>query len=458
MNLHASTIQQVSHLLAGRELSSSVLLEDLFDRVDRHDGVLKSFIGLMPNEACRDAAEADRRIAAGKRRGLLDGVVIAIKDNIDLAGVATSAGLQARRRAVADQDAEVVRRLRAAGAVIIGKTNMDEAAMGGTTMNPFFGWTENPWRRGYTAGGSSGGSAAALAGGLCIAALGSDTLGSTRIPASYCGLAAIKPTPGLVSTRGVVPLCYRLDAVGLMARSVTDLGLILDVVAGIDHECPDSIAITGEPCTVEKTSGTSVGLVVDFCGIQVEPSISKLFGQAVAVVRKLGCRMSDIRLEGYDPARGRRAGLLLGEADASVTHAHIIEDDPDSLSPAVRKLMEFGRDVNGARLARAARLVDLTRHQIRSALRSVEVIMTPTTPQTAFPFETPVPVNQGDFTALANLAGCPAITIPMMTEDGLPGGIQFIGRPGGERAQLGLAAAVEAVLPPISSPRLAHAK
>ena len=196
---------------------------------------------------CRRARRpgADRHDAAERRRrdgviGRLDGIPMAFKDNFDIAGCRPRRGLAGSRTRVAQHDAHVVARLRAAGAVLIGKTNMDEGALGAATDNPHFGATHNPHRHGYSAGGSSGGSAAAVAAGLAVAAIGSDTLGSVRIPASYCGVCALKPTHGEISARGLVPAARRLDAVGVLAREVGDLSVLLQVLAGYDADDPRS--------------------------------------------------------------------------------------------------------------------------------------------------------------------------------------------------------------------------
>ena len=424
---------------------ATALLEQCVARIGRADGRINAFVALTIDQAHKDAAAADERIAVGKRRGPLDGMVVAVKDNIDVAGAATAAGLQALRERIAASDAEVVRRLRSAGAIIVGKTNMDEAAMGGTTANPFFGLTHNPHQAGYSAGGSSGGSAAAVASGMTISALGTDTLGSTRIPASYCGIAALKPTFGLLSTRGVLPLCHRLDSVGLLASTARDLGPLLQAVAGFDAACPNS-RMPPEGA-VRWAASPEVGMLAGFWGIEVEPHVHEIFGLARAALVTLGRRVREIAVGEYDPTRARRAGLLLGEADACVTHADILAKQPETLSPEVRSLMTFGRDVAGEKISRAARLVDLSRHRLWTILREVEFIMTPTTPHSAIAHGAPVPPNQGDFTALANIAGCPAVSIPVSLQDGRFVGIQLIGQPFGEQGLLQIAQELEQRLP-----------
>ena len=209
-------------------------------RIDALDDRLNSFITVAAEQALAQAAIADTRRANGKRLGPLDGIPIALKDNIDLVDMPTTAGVAARRQHKAPADAAVTANLRDAGVVFLGKTNMHEAALGATTDNPSFGRCHNPHRYNYTPGGSSGGSAAAVTAGLCAAALGTDTLGSVRIPASYCGNFGYKPSDGLVSKRGIVPLSWTLDQVGLLAPRAEDLWLMLMAMSGFDPACPDS--------------------------------------------------------------------------------------------------------------------------------------------------------------------------------------------------------------------------
>jgi Asp-tRNA(Asn)/Glu-tRNA(Gln) amidotransferase A subunit family amidase len=435
-----------SAALARREFSPLELTRAYLARIDKDGRLLNAYVALLPESALTAAVEAETRAQRGERRGPLDGVPIAIKDNIDVAGTATTAGMDARRDAVAPSDAAVVDRLREAGAVILGKTNMDEGAMGGTTDNPFFGRTHHPLRRNHTPGGSSGGSAAAVAAGLCSGALGSDTLGSIRIPASYCGIVGLKPTFGLVSTRGVVPLAFRLDHVGLLGRSIEDVALLLDCLARFDHECVDSRAapVARDPPTWrdQPIAATIVGLPRNFEAIETAAPVREAFAAAVRRLEALGCRFKQIELAGYQPRDARRAALLCCESDAANTYSQILADAPERLSKQVRAMIDYGRNLAAPRLASALRQLDRVAFETRSALASVDVILSPTTPQHAFPFASKAPDTQGDMTALANIAGCPALSVPMgLSEDGLPLGLQMIGRAFDESRLLALGAA-----------------
>lgn len=447
----------ISTLLARRDISSLAVTQACLARIEAEDRVLNCFVTLAAEAAVTDARASDARRARGETRGPLDGVPVAIKDNIDVAGLPTTNGLATRRDAVAATDAEVTRRLRAAGAVILGKLNMHEAALGATTDNPHFGRTGNPHRSDHTPGGSSGGSGAAVAAGFCPAALGTDTLGSVRVPASYCGVAGLKPTPGLVSIRAVAPLSWRYDTVGPLARSVRDLGLLLAALAGFDPECPQSRRAPGRgPATRdEANTGYAVpedpdvrGLVIgrprNLDTVPMDSEIRAAWDRALAELAARGGAVRDVEVAGWEPRRTRLAGLLVIEADAAVVHARDLAERPATFSAEVRALLDYGRRLTAARVVEAERAIARVAHAARRVLDDVDVLAFPTTPQTAFPFGTPPPADQADLTALANLAGLPAISLPMGTSRaGLPMGLQLVGRAWDEARLLALGRAWE---------------
>lgn len=421
----------LSAALDAGKLTSTDLTRAYLARIEELNPRLNAYICVLPETALAAAGQADQRASGRHRLGPLDGIPFAIKDNIDVKGVATTAGMDCRRSQIADTDAEVVRLLRTAGAVILGKTNMDEAAIGGTTDNAFFGRTHHPMRHGYTPGGSSGGSAAAVAANLCAAALGTDTLGSIRIPSSYCGVVGLKPTFGLVSTRGVCPLCHRLDHVGPIARAIEDLPVILEVIGRYDPACPDARPAPAnvERLRVHPLSACKIGRLRNLEAVATEPAVRAAFDHALDVLASLGCQMQSIELQDYDPAATRRSGLLCSEADAANTHARYLGESPPGISKELCALINYGRDIPGARLARAHRHLDLVAFEFRSLMRTVDMIATVTTPQPSFPFDQPAPNTQADMAALANVSGCPALTLPMGTDpSGLPLGLQLIGR------------------------------
>jgi aspartyl-tRNA(Asn)/glutamyl-tRNA(Gln) amidotransferase subunit A len=414
--------------LASGEFSSRELTEAYLETVASVDPALNCFVAVLADTARDEARAADERRARGERRGPLDGIPVAVKDNIDVAGVPTTNGMGARPGIVAGRDAEAVRRLRAAGMIVLGKLNMHEGALGGTTDNPHHGRTHNPRRPGFTPGGSSGGSGAAVAAHLCAGALGTDTMGSVRLPAAYCGVAGLKPTHGLISAAGVVPLCRRLDDVGLLARSVEDLSLLLGAFTDVTPDGRRDLA------------GLVVGVVANFERVALDPEVGTAFAASLETLRHLGASLRRLDLPGYDPSATRRAGLLLCEAEAAVIHQSVLTAHPAACSPSFRALLEFGGKAPPARVADAARRVDAAGDLLRRALQQVAVVVAPTAPQSAFSFETVPPTNQADLTALANFGGCPAVSVPgALGRTGLPIGIQLIGAPLQESALLGAA-------------------
>ncbi len=406
----------------------------LLARIAAEDGAIGSFW-----QVDRDGALAARAATDGP----LDGIAIGIKDNVDVAGLRTTAGIAAFRHRVADRDAPVVRRLRDAGLVILGKLAMHEGALGATTDTPGFGRCMNPLRAGYTPGGSSGGSGAAVAAGFVPLAIGTDTMGSVRLPAAYCGVIGLKPTSGLVSRTGVVPLSPRLDHVGILAATVEGAALALEAMAGDDPEDPDSRpappgwrALPAQPATPR---GLRIGLPEPVLAAPMEPAIRTAWEEAQARLRDAGALLDPVAVPGWDLTATRRAGLLLIEAEAAALHPALV-DDPEAATSGFRAALAYGRDANGARIAKALfRLAEARAGALR-ALDQCDLLLMPTAPQRAFPHGTPAPVDQADFTALANVAGLPAIALPWAAADGgLPCSIQIVGRAHAEQAVCALA-------------------
>lgn len=434
--------------LARGELSALELTEAYLARIERLDPRLNAYIARLAEQARAQAKAADAR---RERLSPLDGVPLALKDNIDVAGVPTTCGMAAAGAPVPAEDAEAVRRLKAAGAVLLGKLNMHEGALGGTTDNAHHGRTHNPWRRGYTPGGSSGGSGAAVAARLCAAALGTDTMGSVRMPAAFCGVAGLKPTFGLVSSRGLGLLCGPLDHIGPLARTVRDLGLVLEAMAGTHPDDPFGRAAPdgwrARPEGPADLRGLRVGVVANFDSVEIEPDVRRAFEAALDLLRREGAQIERLDIPDYDPARARRAGLLWSEADGAVEHERTQAMRPDAFSPAFRSMLDFGARAPGAKLAGAQRMLRRIGHDFRRALSEVEVIASPAAPQTAFDFDAPPPVNQADLTAPANFAGCPALSLPCgLSAAGLPVGLQLMAAPWREQRLLAIALSVEASL------------
>jgi aspartyl-tRNA(Asn)/glutamyl-tRNA(Gln) amidotransferase subunit A len=336
------------------------------------------------------------------------GHTLAVKANIDIAGLATTAGLAAGPVAVAD--APIVAVLRAAGARVLGHTNMDEAALGAVTDNPHWGRTENPRRPGHTAGGSSGGSAAAVASGAASLGLGTDTLGSVRIPAAYTGIFGLKPGPGLLSMLGIVPLAPSLNVPGLMAATLGDLQALWDVL------------VPGQP--VQPVA--RLALLAEVEAAPMQPAVRAALGRTLLAARVQGLSIVQCPFTGLSLSAARLAGFHQALADARLYFAE------QPVSPRLARLLARADVPDADAMARA-------HHAVWQALACADVLVMPTTPQAAFPHGEHHP-DQADFTALANLAGVPALSMPAgFDSKGLPVGVQLIGRPGSESTLMALA-------------------
>lgn len=444
--VRGASLCQTLHWLAQGRLEAKALTALYLDAIARENPRRHAYTSVQA-EAARDAAAA-----AALRRGTdgaigrLDGLPISVKDNIDVAAAPTSCGLASRRAAVAAVDAACVAKLRAAGAVVLGKTNLDEGVLGAATANPHYGTAANPWRAGHSAGGSSGGAAVAVAAGLCAAAVASDSLGSARIPASWCGVAALKPTHGEISARGLVPAARRLDTVSLIARGVGDLTVLLQVLAAYDAEDPRSRKRRVALAPPDWEPGRlRCGVLPNLHQLGCDPAVIGVFENALDTLRReLGERRT-VGFADYPLERARRAGFFLMEAEMLHTYAEDLA--ADALSPRLRGLLDWARGRSAADYVAADRLLDASVLKARRVFAEVDVLVTPTTPHGAFAFGAGEPADTAQFTAFANLAGCPAVSIPMgRLPDGLPVGLQFIGPPGSDLRLLELAEVCAATL------------
>jgi len=291
------TISELSELIRTRKISPVEVTRVMLQRIEKFNPILNAYITVTSEQAMKSAQDAEKEIQHGKWRGPLHGVPLALKDLFDTAGVRTTAASALFKDRVPQEDAEVVGKLKAAGAVLLGKLNMHEFAYGGSSTVSYFGAVHNPWEPTYSTGGSSGGSAAAVAAGLCFGALGSDTGGSIREPAAYCGIVGLKPTYGLVSTRGVIPLSWSLDHVGPMTRTVADAATILQAIAGYDQ-----LEITSERMTVpnytmalrSKTSSLRLGIPHEFFFASLDPEIDAATNEALSLLGKLTATVKQI--------------------------------------------------------------------------------------------------------------------------------------------------------------------
>lgn len=440
-----AAIQQL-HWLAAGQVDSAGLLRAYEAAIARDNGRLNAFLALA-DDAAQQAAASDARRRANPI-GRLDGLVVAVKDNLDVAGLPTTAGLPARRARVAVADASAVARLRAAGAVIVGKTNLDEGVLGTSSLNPHYGAVHNPWRTDCSAGGSSGGSAAAVAAGQCSFALGSDTLGSVRIPASHCGVFALKPTHGEISTRGLVPAARRLDCVGILARAAEDLAVVLQVLARHDPADPRSRRRRVPLAIPDWQPGQlRSAFVRDLPALGVEAPVQALFEHAFErLAAPLGERVA-VDFSDFDVTRTRRAALLIMEAELAAEYATDLADTTQPLSPRLRAMLDYPARKSAIDYASADRLLDATILKARQVFAGIDVLVLPTVPHGAQALAAAERANDADLTSFASLAGCPAVSLPMGTlPDGMPVGLQLVGAPGSDLRLIELAAICAATL------------
>jgi aspartyl-tRNA(Asn)/glutamyl-tRNA(Gln) amidotransferase subunit A len=439
-------LTEAALVLRRGELTAETLLDQHLQSIALQQPRLNCFVTLDEAGARAQAKASAARHNAGAPLSMLDGIPIALKDNIDVAGLPTSNGTAELRQA--SDDAAVTARLRAAGAVLLGKLNMHECALGATTDNPHHGPTHNPWRHGHTPGGSSGGSGAAVAAGLVLAALGTDTLGSVRLPAAYCGIVGLKATMGLISTRGVVPLSDSLDHIGPLCLSVRDSLLLLSLLAGEDVGQAGSVAAppgwSPEPKARDSLQGLRIGVLDQAWTADLREDVAAGFTQAEQVLQDLGANLVPVSLPDFPPGALQRPALLVIEAEGTDALADPLRQTPNAFSDDLKSMLAYGRDAPAERLIEVRRLLDEAGSAVRETFDQVDLIASPTAPQTAFAFTDPVPVNQASLTMLANISGCPAITLPSgIAPSGLPLALQLMARPFGEAELLGAAQILE---------------
>ncbi len=411
----------LARLFADGAVRPTDACEAHLEAIAAHDGALRSYVHVDAEGARRAAQHSADRWRAGCPRSRIDGIPVAVKANIAVAGFPWHAGIAAYRGRVAARDAACVTRLREAGVVVLGLANMHEGALGGTTDNAAFGRTHNPWRHGWTAGGSSGGSAAAVAAGLCAAALGTDTLGSVRIPSAYCGVFGHKPARGWISRDGVVPLSPSLDEVGVHARSAEDCAWLMAVLTGA---VPTGAVQTGRDI-VPQAAAARVA-VLDVTGqVKVCPATSAALAEAADRAAAAGLSIERLRLD-LDYGRLRRAALLLLERDAQEEHAAAMLVDPDGFTRSFTALLAWGKAQPDDRVQAAGAMLAAAAALLRQQVGRYAAVLAPTVAQPAFAFSAPMPTDQADLTAPASIAGLAACACPIGFADGLPLSMQVI--------------------------------
>ena len=371
-------------------------------------------------------------------KSLFQGVCIGVKDNIDVQGFVTTAGMATRIDRHAKQDAFVINRLRQTGVQVMGKLNMHEGALGATNKNEHFGNCHNPHKHGFTPGGSSGGSAAAVASGMVGLSLGTDTMGSLRIPAAYCGIFGFKPSRGAVSNYGSVNCSRVMDNIGPIARSARDLVLAASVMQAFDENCASSIDFSAfNRLSYNDNKVLLVPENLEQLGVAAD--IAADFAANIPVFRDLGFSIQYFDFSNYEFAAARRAGLLLCEADMRVEHQDDWQNNPLQFSNYMRGMLSYIERKSPMDIMQSERILDKAKIFARQLFKQGCAILMPTVLQRAFSFDDPVPANQADLTSFANQAGLPAVSLPMLSDSPLPAGMQIMGPLGSDSQLLHLA-------------------
>jgi aspartyl-tRNA(Asn)/glutamyl-tRNA(Gln) amidotransferase subunit A len=437
-------LTEVSQAVQTRKVSPLELTELCLARIDKLDALYNSFITVTAETALQEARKAEAEITRGEWKGPLHGIPLAVKDLAETTGVRTTAASRVLQHYVPSEDAEVVRRLRLAGAVLLGKLNLHEFAYGGSGVIGHYGPARNPWNTAHITGGSSSGSAAAVAAGLCYGALGTDTAGSIRLPSAFCGITGLKPSYGLVSTRGIIPLSWTLDHVGPMARTAADCALILQAIAHYDvHDiyCQKFPPVYYPSAIAEPISALRLAVIPEFWK-DVDPEIAQAMDAAVALLRQVTAGVSEVNLSA-DVDR------TVVRCEPFVYHQRHLPARENDYDPETLRRIRSGSDVSAADYIERYRALLHQRREVVHVFDKVDLLLMPTTPVLPPTFDelanAPDQLRSRELLMLRNtrpwnVYGLPAISIPCgFSASGLPIGLQIAAAPGNEGVLMSLA-------------------
>jgi aspartyl-tRNA(Asn)/glutamyl-tRNA(Gln) amidotransferase subunit A len=458
------TISQLAPKIKKREVSPVELTKAVLDRIEALDPMLNAYITVDAGGAMKAARKAQRQIARGNYLGPLHGIPISLKDLYDTKGLRTTAGSKIMADRVPEADATSVAKLRAAGAVIVGKTNLHEFAFGSTTQNPHYGGTRNPYNTDHIPGGSSGGSAAAVAADMCIGSTGSDTGGSIRAPASLCGIVGLKPTYGRVSLRGIVPLSWTLDHVGPMTKSVSDAAIMLSAMAGYDSLDPTSANERVPSFTRGLKGGVKklrIGFDPSFSSNTVDGEVLASMKKALKLFETLGARVVEVTIPSIELTSIIESIIITTEPAAY--HEENLRHRAADYGDDVRPLLEAGAAFSAVHYIKAQRLRAMLQREFAEAFKKIDIFALPGAAAPAPPIGAETMTVEGmemdvgmlflRFACPFNLTGLPAISVPSgINTAGLPIGLQLVGRAFDEATVLRAAYAFEANSEPLPKP------
>ncbi len=454
MELTSLTLVEASQLLHSGQITPLELTHAFQERIARLEPLLNCFITQTPELALNQARQAEENLqelgdAADWRASPLLGIPIGLKDLFETKGIRTTAGSTFFREYIPARDAKVVARLKKAGTVTLGKLNLHEIALGVTTINPHFGVCRNPWDPTRITGGSSGGSGAALAASMCLGALGSDSGGSIRIPASLCGVVGLKPTYGRVSLQGVIPLSWHTDHAGPMAKSVEDAAILFDAIAGYDPDDPASIRhqrVSTYTRLRTGLRGVRVALAADEFFSKTNSQVWDAVENSLQVFKDLGAQVVRTTFPGMLEAG--QANLVMVTSDAAAYHHERLVSHPEGFGEDILRRLQSGAAHPIEDYIQARRTQTVLHRKFEQFFLHHDILIMPTTPVAAPPIEGPDALEQARlltrYTAPFNLTGLPAISLPCgFTDQGLPIGLQIIARPWNELGVLQAAYAFE---------------
>jgi aspartyl-tRNA(Asn)/glutamyl-tRNA(Gln) amidotransferase subunit A len=451
-------LSEASQRVRSKNVSPVELTHECLSRIERLNPKLNAFITVTADSALAEARRAEAEIQHDRWRGPLHGIPIALKDLVDTAAVRTTAASGLFKDRVPTEDAEVVRRLKTAGAVFLGKLNLHEFAYGGSSAISHFGAIRNPWNPDYCTGGSSGGSAAAVAAELCYGALGTDTGGSIRQPAGYCGIVGFKPTYGRVSTRGVIPLSWSLDHLGPMTRIVKDAALMLEVIAGYDAQDTTSIDVPVPDYVAsiaDRTSSLRLGILRAYFCDALHPEIQVAMEAALSVLKTLTHTQRDVAPLATDSTYSSMMDpyVAILRAEAYAYHKEYVSKSPELYQAQTLKRIQTGADITTSAYIQARRQREQIRRSVSRVFETVDLLITPTTCVPPFAIADlladPNTLREKELLTLRNtrpfnMLGLPTVSVPCgFTRADLPIGMQITGPPGGEATVLRLAYAYE---------------